>query len=76
MIEVHGKNDDLAMLISGKEVEPLAADDDQISAECNLPDLAALQSLDRSKLLQYAAQFPLPVKQQIVEAVANFNGAP
>ncbi len=34
-----------------------------------------LQPLDRSKLLQYAAQFPLPVKQQIVEAVANFNSA-
>jgi DNA-binding Lrp family transcriptional regulator len=34
-----------------------------------------LQPLDRSKLLQYATQFPLPVKQQIVEAVANFNSA-
>jgi len=32
-----------------------------------------LQPLDRSKLLQYAAQFPLPVKQQIVEALAIFN---
>jgi len=32
-----------------------------------------LQRLDRSKLLQYAAEFPIPVKQQIVEAVANFN---
>ena len=60
-------------LISGKEVEPFAADEDQISAECKLPDLAALQPLDRSKLLQYAAQFPLPVKQQIVEAFANLK---
>jgi DNA-binding Lrp family transcriptional regulator len=34
-----------------------------------------LQPLDRGKLLQYAAQFPLPVKQQIVEAVASFNTA-
>lgn len=32
-----------------------------------------LQRLDRSKLLQYAAEFPTPVKRQIVEAVANFN---
>jgi hypothetical protein len=32
-----------------------------------------LQRLDRGKLLQYAARFPVPVKQQIVEAVANFN---
>ncbi len=32
-----------------------------------------LQRLDRGKLLQYAAKFPVPVKQQITEAVANFN---
>ena len=32
-----------------------------------------LQRLDRGKLLQYAAKFPIPVKQQIMEAVANFN---
>ena len=32
-----------------------------------------LQRLDRGKLLQDAARFPIPVKQQIVEAVANFN---
>ena len=32
-----------------------------------------LQRLDRSKLLQYASEFPIPVKQQIVEAVAKFN---
>jgi hypothetical protein len=32
-----------------------------------------LQRLDRGKLLQYAARFPTPVKQQIMEAVANFN---
>jgi hypothetical protein len=32
-----------------------------------------LQRLDRGKLLQYAARFPIPVKQQIVEAVASFN---
>ena len=32
-----------------------------------------LQPLDRGKLLQYAAVFPIPVKRQIVEAVANFN---
>jgi hypothetical protein len=32
-----------------------------------------LQRLDRGKLLQYAAKFPIPVKQQILEAVANFN---
>jgi hypothetical protein len=32
-----------------------------------------LQRLDRGKLLQYAAKFPIPVKQQITEAVANFN---
>ncbi|HXO31033.1 MAG TPA: hypothetical protein VN901_01635 [Candidatus Acidoferrales bacterium] len=34
-----------------------------------------LHALDRSKLLRYAAQFPLPVKQQIVEALASFNSA-
>lgn len=28
-----------------------------------------LQWLDRGKLLQYAARFPIPLKQQIVEAV-------
>jgi hypothetical protein len=32
-----------------------------------------LQRLDRGKLLQYAAKFPIPVKQQVMEAVANFN---
>ena len=32
-----------------------------------------LQRLDRGKLLQYADKFPIPVKQQIVEAVASFN---
>ena len=32
-----------------------------------------LQRLDRGKLLQYAARFPIPVRQQIVEAVASFN---
>ena len=32
-----------------------------------------LQRLDRGKLLQYSSRFPIPVKQQIVEAVANFN---
>jgi len=32
-----------------------------------------LQRLDRGKLLQFAAKFPIPVKQQIMEAVANFN---
>jgi hypothetical protein len=32
-----------------------------------------LQRLDRGKLLQYAARFPIPVKQQIMEAVANFQ---
>lgn len=32
-----------------------------------------LQRLDRGKLLQYAAKFPIPVKQQIMEAVANFH---
>jgi hypothetical protein len=32
-----------------------------------------LQRLDRGKLLQYAAKFPIPVRQQIMEAVANFN---
>jgi hypothetical protein len=31
------------------------------------------QRLDRGKLLKYAAEFPLPVKQQITEAVASFN---
>ena len=36
-------------------------------------DKLDLQRLDRGKLLQYAARFPVPVKQQIVEAVANFN---
>jgi len=33
-----------------------------------------LQGLDHGKLLQYAAKFPLPVKQQVVEAVARVNG--
>jgi hypothetical protein len=32
-----------------------------------------LQGLDRGNLLLYAAKFPIPVKQQILEAVANFN---
>ena len=32
-----------------------------------------LQRLDRGKLLQYAAKFPVPVKLQIMEAVASFN---
>lgn len=32
-----------------------------------------LQRLDRGKLLEYAEDFPLPVKQQILEAVANFD---
>jgi len=32
-----------------------------------------LQRLDLGKLLQYAIQFPVPVKQQILEAVAHFN---
>lgn len=32
-----------------------------------------LQWLDRGKLLQYAARFPIPLKQQIVEAVDHFN---
>jgi predicted DNA-binding transcriptional regulator len=32
-----------------------------------------LHRLDRARLLQYAARFPGPVKQQIIEAVANFN---
>lgn len=35
-----------------------------------------LQRLDRGRLLQYAAKFPTPVKQQILEAVANFNIVP
>jgi hypothetical protein len=34
-----------------------------------------LQPIDRSKLLEYAARFPLPVKQQIVEALAIFNSS-
>ncbi len=42
MVEVHGENDDLAVLISSKDVEILDADEDQISAECKLPDLAGL----------------------------------
>jgi hypothetical protein len=32
-----------------------------------------LQRLDRGKLLQYAAKFPIPGKLQIMEAVASFN---
>jgi len=32
-----------------------------------------LQRLDVGKLLQYAAKFPSPVKQQALEAVATFN---
>ena len=32
-----------------------------------------LHHLDVNKLLQYAAKFPSPVKQQILEAVATFN---
>ncbi len=32
-----------------------------------------LQRLDRGKLLQFAARFPIPVKRQITEAVVNFN---
>lgn len=32
-----------------------------------------LEWADRKKLLTYAARFPLPVKQQAVELVANFN---
>ena len=33
------------------------------------------QRLDRAKLIQYAARFPVPVKQQVLEAVATFNFA-
>lgn len=32
-----------------------------------------IQRLDRGKLLQYATKFPIPVKQQILEAVAHLN---
>jgi len=32
------------------------------------------QRLDRGKLLQYAARFPVPVKQQVLEAVTAFSG--
>jgi len=32
-----------------------------------------LQRIDRGKLLKYAERFPIPVKQQILEAVASFN---
>ena len=34
-----------------------------------------LLRLDRAKLLEYAVRYPLPVKQQVLEAVANFNVA-
>lgn len=44
MIEVRGENDDPAVLISGKEVEILDADEDHILAECKLPDLAGEQA--------------------------------
>jgi len=32
-----------------------------------------LQRLDRGKLLQYAERFPLPVKRQLMETMANFD---
>jgi hypothetical protein len=44
MIEVHGENDNLAVLISNKEVEILDAGEDYVVAECSLSDLAAEQS--------------------------------
>jgi hypothetical protein len=44
MIELRVENDDLAVLISGKEAEILDADEDQILAECRLTDLAGEQA--------------------------------
>jgi len=43
-IEVGGENDNLTVLISGKEVEILDAGEDYILVECSLSDLAAEQS--------------------------------
>jgi hypothetical protein len=44
MIEVRGENDNLAVLISGKEVEILDSGEDYILAQCSLSDLALEQS--------------------------------
>jgi Restriction endonuclease len=44
MIEVRGDDDDLGVFIAGKEVEILDADDDHVSAECKLADLAGEQA--------------------------------
>lgn len=44
MIEVRGENDDLAVLISNKEVEILDVGEDYILAQCSLSDLASEQS--------------------------------
>ena len=40
MIEVRGENDDLAVLISNKEVEILDAGEGHVLARCSLSDLA------------------------------------
>ena len=44
MIEVRGDNDNLAILISGKEADIIDVGENYILAECNLSDLVAEQS--------------------------------
>src|SRR5277367_2930951 len=44
MIEVRGDGDDLAVLVSGKEIEILDVDEDHISAECKLTELTGEQA--------------------------------
>jgi hypothetical protein len=47
MIEVRGRNDDLTVLISGKEADIMDAGEGYALAECNFSDLAAEQSCRR-----------------------------
>lgn len=44
MIEVKGDGEDLAVLVSGKAIEIIDADEDHISAECKLADLSSEQA--------------------------------
>lgn len=58
MIEVHRENDDVAVLISGKEVELGDAGDGYVVAECELADLAneAAQLLPTELTLQVQSE--------------------
>ncbi len=54
MIEVHRENDDVAVLLGGKDAEILDAGDDYILVQCDLADLAneAAQELPDALTIQ------------------------